>query len=161
MISGEVKGAQLVPEYTTHFGVLMFTESNTFLSGACADIISSVWKAPLTGISWALLMPCLKKNIKISKKSNWKMRVQFIKEFYLLSGRWHLILTASSNWNAKVTGNTVPVALSVSVTQEVNKSGEPLSPTSFPLKYCFRQQYRIKISSSTHSSGKYKHYVTF
>lgn len=42
MISGEVKGAQLVPEYTTHFGVLMFTESNTFLRGACADVISSV-----------------------------------------------------------------------------------------------------------------------
>lgn len=40
MISGEVKGAQLVPEYTMHLGVLMFTESNTFLRGACADVIS-------------------------------------------------------------------------------------------------------------------------
>lgn len=58
------------------------------------------------------------------------MWLKFIKELYFLAGRWHLILKASSNQNAKVTGNTVPVALSVSVTQEVKKSGEPLSSTS-------------------------------
>lgn len=58
MSSGVVNGWQLVPEYTLHLGVCRLTEFNTLFSGSCADFISFVWNAPLTGISWALLILC-------------------------------------------------------------------------------------------------------
>lgn len=60
--STSVKGSQPVPEYTVHLGILTETQSNTCRRGSWAGFISMVWNAPLTGMSWALLMPCLKFN---------------------------------------------------------------------------------------------------